>query len=1591
MTYELIHLPDGALAEPLDDELLEALADRLARREAGPRRTGEHGAPGHRTLTSRLSPQLYRALDREPPTGRSQLVAHVARMLEQQRPPAPAPAPDGDLDEHTLPRLAARAEAAWLGPPAAGLGTRPTGDRPLRDVLADQGLVADERQLGVLARLYGDSLSLTRWLLRGGGAARLDDLLAHAEHHCGVACRTPHAANDERASETLDADTRARIAATTGVEVGAVPVVRDPELARSGEAAGGTIRLRPDVGADPAGRHVVLHEAAHVVQSRLSGPVADRDLVEAEASEVAHAAERGAPAAPQLRADPDSAYGIDLPDLSPMALLRKVSPTAAQFVDEGLEGQLAKIGAAVDGALKGLLDGLGLGNFTAAFDGLVAAVKPGSLAFGVLTGCCECLDTALAKLLGALDGFLASEGATKVQKAIADGQKAEKDGVLDTLTDVFALLKKLGGPVLAVIEGAGNAIAWAKATLGAVADKVWTYICGKLGLDASLPPLDAIKKKLQELWDKAAQALAPLKNAITAAISWIKDSSPLAPLFKLAGDLQKLVAAVKKLVAAKATDARTWLATLAKELAGTVFEPLITALQTGRQALDAAATAVAAWFRGLLDKLGLLEAWSSAVSFLSSVVTTVKAFVAKVKAGLEAIGKKVEALFKEISEGAEKVYKAIKPLLDFVVGFAIAAMQTASGNLLAFPLFFLGNAWLHLLPDCYKDAILNFALDAFIKVVTWYPAAGMPLAAMMKAGVLGFLQKIRGMGRQKKIDAMDMVASFFAGNVEFTLGLIVGIFKGIYESTIGTVVFVFEIGAWLAEMGVQVTQFAGMSLTSILAGGGLAEFLAEAGESAPSEGAADQGGADQGTADQGGPGGAEQPDTGEGPEAEGEQTPADEPATDQEGDDEEGDDEADAEEEAPAELGEDDDPDDAPDEDDEPSDPGDEEPVLDGSDEEDGAEGPPSPEGTPPGGTTPGTPPPGGSTADADSEGETEAEGATETEGAADEADDDSLEPAPAMPADLLNGRALFDAIFKEGVTRADLEQLLASMSTGLEGAAKNAGGAAASALINELTKKGAAYDIGEKVGVVVGMVVAEVVIAYLTAGAGLAKTGVTLSKIGLKLAKNLPQLMKVLKTLTRVVKPLLAALQKLKKGIGAWAGKIAKYLDQLIEWAGKNIKKIVARIKKALKGKKGKKPKGKKPKGKGKGKKGKGKKGKGKKKKGKGKKKDKDKKDGSLKLAARRAAAMGWSKMGGLAGAVHSLGEVRSRLGGATVRRAKGITVKLSIAGKKSGWKVKAVASRKARRATARSGTGWITRAADKGRAKYYAYKSHAAKHKRLIDDAIKAIVATDEKSDQDKKNERQQYDAIKREAEEQKRTGQGKIELRGVHFKIDVESFQSAEKDDEVTTELVITPNASKGKVRRKINKANKYNATARPKSTSATYDVTGAWADVQKFHPYVGPSAVIDHPVNSHNGASLTALQNGPTGNYHLKSSPNPGGSWAANGWRTKIFTDLSVLKKTKNPTTGKNYTEAEGQAKLLADYQAAGYAHLTKWEALALTDYAIHGYEGHHMVPVNWNASLAHSASNIYFLKSGQHAPLTSYFAQTKSAVLTEVYQ
>ena len=182
--------------------------------------------------------------------------------------------------------------------------------------------------------------------------------------------------------------------------------------------------------------------------------------------------------------------------------------------------------------------------------------------------------------------------------------------------------------------------------------------------------------------------------------------------------------------------------------------------------------------------------------------------------------------------------------------------------------------------------------------------------------------------------------------------------------------------------------------------------------------------------------------------------------------------------------------------------------------------------------------------ADPEQDTEREAEGA-------EQAPEGDGGPVPEAPADMASGFDLFKEFLQkavtQGFTREELKALLDSVGSNVDDLGTRAGQSAAQKLIEGIKYLAEnAYEIGEVIGLVVGVIVTELVIAYFTGGAGGAASA---GKWALKIGKHAPKLLALLQRAKIALAPVFRVFQRLKGVLARWAQKVSKWIDEMVAW----------------------------------------------------------------------------------------------------------------------------------------------------------------------------------------------------------------------------------------------------------------------------------------------------------------------------------------------------------------------------------------------------------------------------------------------------------
>jgi hypothetical protein len=131
------------------------------------------------------------------------------------------------------------------------------------------------------------------------------------------------------------------------------------------------------------------------------------------------------------------------------------------------------------------------------------------------------------------------------------------------------------------------------------------------------------------------------------------------------------------------------------------------------------------------------------------------------------------------------------------------------------PVILAGSAW-RMLDDCYKAPIINFLLDTVIGLLKAAPSLPMfgLLWPMIKAGVIGFLEGVKGKPDNEKVAITNKLAKIISGgSPAFILGFVKGLLKGIWEGLTDPFVLIYEAIKGLGNLVTWLNDVANQALS----------------------------------------------------------------------------------------------------------------------------------------------------------------------------------------------------------------------------------------------------------------------------------------------------------------------------------------------------------------------------------------------------------------------------------------------------------------------------------------------------------------------------------------------------------------------------------------------------------------------------------------------------------------------------------------------------------------------------------------------------------------------------------------------------------
>ncbi|MBG1241064.1 eCIS core domain-containing protein [Nostoc sp. NZL] len=494
------------------------------------------------------------------------------------------------------------------------------------------------------------------------------------------------------------------------------------------------------------------------------------------------------------------------------ALVARIAPGLANLIRQGPMGLLGeKIKDGIKSwvsSIAGNIDIAGViaqlqGSFTGVFEGIQDVTKgdPAS---------CRNFANSLKALQDLGHAFMENAAVKQIQAVFS-----QVKGVFQKVTDLaiapaFDALMSVAGGVFDTVKGLATTIwewgAPVRNTLGAA----WDWVKEQLGIggDGEGGVLGWLKTKASQVWTEIKGTLAPVLGPLKTVGSVLLAFSPVGSIYLIVKYVPQLVKAVQWLWAHK--DDKDIVKKAHEEMGDTILPELLSNLegfaQTMQSTVSSLVNQAVQLSEAVLELLGAISGvplLSMAQSLVQTVSNGVKEFISWCQEGFQSAAKTVQ-------EFASKIVTKIKPYIGVLTSLGLAIVNPAM-----IPVILAGWAW-QALDDCYKAPIINFLLDIVIGLLQAAPSLPMfgLLWPIIKAGVLGFLQGVKGKPDHEKVAIANKLAKIISGgSPAFIVGFVKGLLKGIWEGLTDPFVLIYEAIKGLGNLVTWLNDVANQALS----------------------------------------------------------------------------------------------------------------------------------------------------------------------------------------------------------------------------------------------------------------------------------------------------------------------------------------------------------------------------------------------------------------------------------------------------------------------------------------------------------------------------------------------------------------------------------------------------------------------------------------------------------------------------------------------------------------------------------------------------------------------------------------------------------
>jgi len=506
---------------------------------------------------------------------------------------------------------------------------------------------------------------------------------------------------------------------------------------------------------------------------------------------------------------------VDFAADSLASVVEYFAPGLLRFLRGGFAGQITDLFCSgVDALIGALIAPLAELDLVSAIENLFSSLEEGvvGMGSGLAEGATAAVGALMQPLVDALDvyGDPILEGITSAADTA--------DGIFSSLWEnvgvpVLDFLESVGG---AVWEGFNGIITWLDEVTGPLrdaAEDAWDWLMAQFNLawDSTSGIRTWLEEQAASLWETFLEVIEPIRTPLMAVAATLVLLSPLGPIVVLTQILPPLYDRIVWLWNNWNTD--EILVEAREVLANEILPGIIGFIGTVGGAIAGAAS----WLAGAVA--AVTGAFASVLGAFggNACLASVTRVIDHVAGEFQALADWAEGGFTGLGDAVRSVLDALgglfQPILDFLVRLIIVAL-----NPVMLPVAITAAIWL-LCPDELKPPVIRFVLEFIIQFIRGFGGflTGLgPLAGLMKAGVLGFLEQLQSQDDDTKVAASNKVANIAAGGgPQFVAGYAVGLLEGVIDGILDPI----KLIAMLVRVIAAVAQAIGDRLAPLVTGG----------------------------------------------------------------------------------------------------------------------------------------------------------------------------------------------------------------------------------------------------------------------------------------------------------------------------------------------------------------------------------------------------------------------------------------------------------------------------------------------------------------------------------------------------------------------------------------------------------------------------------------------------------------------------------------------------------------------------------------------------------------------------------------------------